>query len=135
MNTFVKILVLKNFILVSLWTYFAQCFSFSVIEFGQANTVWKDQVKWKIFIFNFLVPFFRPSLFRVVLFFYISIFGGSHRRRSVKKGFLEISQISQENTCVGISCCNVLRTPNFKNKRQRLPLNLSGILRSFTRPF
>ena len=42
MNTFVKILVLKNFILVSLWTYFAQCFSFSVIEFGQANTVWKD---------------------------------------------------------------------------------------------
>ena len=48
------------------------------------------------FIFNLLVPLFRPSLFRVVLFFYISIYGSSHRRCSVKKVFLKISQISQK---------------------------------------
>ena len=48
------------------------------------------------FIFNLLVPLFRPSLFRVVLFFYISLYGSSHRRRSVKKVFLKISQISRK---------------------------------------
>ena len=36
------------------------------------------------FIFNLLVPLFRPSLFRVVLFFYISIYGSSHWRISQK---------------------------------------------------
>ena len=64
-------LILQNLFLVSLWTYFAQWFSAFIIEFGQVNTVWKGQVEWKIyvfFIFNLLVPLFRPSLFIVVLF-------------------------------------------------------------------
>ena len=41
------------------------------------------------FIFNLLVPLFRPSLFRVVLYFYISIYRSIHRRCSVKKGVLK----------------------------------------------
>ena len=82
-----KTLVLHN--LQFTIQYFAQCFSVFINEFGQVNTVWKGQVKWKtcvFFIFNLLVPLFRPSLFRVVLFFYISIYGSSQRRCSVKKG-------------------------------------------------
>ena len=70
-------LVLQSLFWVLLGTYFAQCFSVFIIEFGQVNTGWKGYVKWKIyviFLFNFLVPLFRPSLFRVVLFFYISIY-------------------------------------------------------------
>ena len=64
-----------------------------IVEFGQVNTVWKGEVKWKIcvfFIFNLLVPLFRLSLFRVMPFFYIIIYGSIHRRCSVKKVFLKI---------------------------------------------
>ena len=38
------------------------------------------------FIFNLLVLLFRPSLTRMVLFFYVWIYGSSHRRCSVEKG-------------------------------------------------
>ena len=33
----------------------------------------------------------------------------SHRRRSIKKLFLKISQCSQENTCVGVSSSTFLK--------------------------
>ena len=42
-----------------------------------------------VFHINPLVPLFRTSLFRVVLSFYISIYGSSHRRYSVKKCILK----------------------------------------------
>ena len=37
----------------------------------------------------------------------------SSHRCSVKKLFLKVSQISQENTCVGVFFLIKLRTPNF----------------------
>ena len=42
-----------------------------------------------VFHINPLVPLFRTSLFRVVLSFYISIYGSGHRRYSVKKCILK----------------------------------------------
>ena len=69
-----------------------QCLSVFIIEFGQVNTGWKDQEKWKIYVFftfNLLVPLFRPSRFRMVLFFYISIYVSSQRRSSVRKGIFK----------------------------------------------
>ena len=61
-----------------------------IIEFGQVNNGWKGKVKWKVyvfFIFNCLVPLFIPSLLRVVLFFYISIYQGYYAlsRNDLKK--------------------------------------------------
>ena len=48
---------------------------------------------------NILVPLFKPSLFKVVFF---SIFQFMEAVLQ-KKVFLDISQISQENTCVEVS--------------------------------
>ena len=39
MNTYT--IVLQNLFLVLRWTYFAQCLSAFIIEFGQVNTGWK----------------------------------------------------------------------------------------------
>ena len=64
------------------------------------------------FLFLFLFFFFHGSHFsRDFLFQYVIkrqlkhmfSFKSSHRRCSVKKVFLKISQISRENTCVGVS--------------------------------
>ena len=43
-------------------------------------------------------------------------FKSSHRWCSVKKVFLKISEISQENTCIGVSSSG-LKTCNFIKKR------------------
>ena len=80
----------------------------------------------------------------------LGLLRSSHRRCSVKKVFLKISQISQENTCIGVCFNNVaglqackfikkilqhwcflmkfakfLRTPTLKNNCERLLLFVS----------
>ena len=52
----------------------------------------------------------------------------SSHRCSVKKLFLKISRISQENTCVGVFFLIKLRTPNFE---EHLRATVS-VLRFFT---
>ena len=73
-------LVLQNLFLVLLWKCSTQGLSVFIIEFEQLNTGRKGlELNWKFhvfFIFDVLVPLFRPSVFRVVLFFYISIYRG-----------------------------------------------------------
>ena len=85
-----------------------------------------------LFTFNFLVPLFRPSLFRMMLFFYISIYGTSHRRCSVKKGVFKNFAIfagkhlfwSLQHRFFPVKSAKFLRTPILKNICERLLLNL-----------
>ena len=44
--------------------------------------------------------------------FLLERFKSSHRRCSIKKLFLKISQYSQKNTCVGVSLCQNCRPEN-----------------------
>ena len=82
--------------------------------------------------FNFLVPLFRPSLFRMMLFFYISIYGTSHRRCSVKRGVFKNFAIftgkhlfwSLQHRFFPVKSAKFLRTPILKNICERLLLNL-----------
>ena len=76
-----------------------------IIELGQINTGWKGSVKWKIymfFIFNLLVPLFRPSLDRMVLFSIFEFTEAATGAVLQKKMFTKVSQISQKNTCFGV---------------------------------
>ena len=103
------------------------------------------------FIFNLLVPLFRPSPFRMVLFFYITIYGSSHRRFSVEKGVLKNlanftgkhlfwslfldSKKRLQNRCFSVKFAKFLRTTILKKICERLLLNLSGIPRSSVKRF
>ena len=112
------------------------------------------------FIFNLLVPLFRPSLYRMVLFFYISIYGSSHRRCSVEKGvYKNFANFTGKNLfwslflikfqgqacnfikkrlqhrCFPAKFAKFLRTPILENICERLLLNLSGMLRSSMKQF
>ena len=90
----------------------------------------------------YIQTYFRSSLsedrFHALILKY---FRNSHQRCSAKKRFLKISQISQENTCVGVlfhknadwipaalskvfssELCQFLRTPILKNKTNQTRL-------------
>ena len=101
------------------------------------------------FIFNLSVPLFKPSLFRVVLFFNISIYESSHRcsvTKSVLKNFanfpkkhlflsLFLVKLQAEacnfikkklqHSCFPVKFAKFLKTPILKNICERLLLNLS----------
>ena len=62
-----------------LWAYSAQFLPVFIIDFNQVSNGWEGYEKWKIyaiFILIHLVPLFRPSEFKIVFFFYISIYRG-----------------------------------------------------------
>ena len=80
-----------------------------------------------------LVPLFRPSLIRMLFFFYISIYGSSHWGCSVKKGVFIKKRLQQR--CFPVKFAKFLRTPNLKNICERLLLNLWGLQRSSTKRF
>ena len=117
----------------------------------------------RVFKFNLLVPLFRPWLFRVVLFFYISIYGSSHRSCSVKMVFLKFRKFYRktpvleslfikkrlQHRCFLVKFAKFLRTPILKNICERqtafliwniayeftITLSLSSILRNSTSNF
>ena len=90
--------------------------------------------------FNFLVPIFRPSLFRVVLFFYISVYGSNHRRCSVKKDVLEnFANYTGKHLCwsllllkgdsnLGAFCeiCEFFKSPYFEERLRTAPSEFIG---------
>ena len=111
-------------------------------------------------IFNLLVPLFRPSPFRVVLFFYITIYGSSHCRFSVEKGILKnlknftgkhlfwsifliklqalacnFIKKRLQHRFFSVKFAKLLRTPILKKICERLLLNLSGIPRASMKRF